>query len=198
MADLLDVPEGYDYHAPKIDVPPRVFWLNRLFRFLLAALLASSTWLAHGRPPLDTVALVALTLNQYPALYILVAFSSLGIYPVHEVLHGFGGYLYGLKTRFGWDWYSLAPFVTTYGRPQTRFETAFITLMPLVSLTVVFTPIVLFGSDLAAVVILPALLVNILGSGTDLNTAWKMWSLPDGALLQHDYDENTAYYVPSH
>ena len=45
MVDLLDVPEGYDYHAPKIDVPPRVFWFNRLLRLTLALLFATLTWL---------------------------------------------------------------------------------------------------------------------------------------------------------
>ena len=113
---------------------------------------------AHARP--------------YPALYILVAFSSLGIHPIREVLHGFGGYLYGLKTRFGWDWYSIALFVTIYEDRKTRFETALIMLMALVSLTVVFTLIVLFSSDLAVVAILSALRSR---PCSRRNTSFRRW-----------------------
>ncbi|EMA43538.1 MULTISPECIES: DUF3267 domain-containing protein [Halococcus] len=198
MVDLLEVPAGYDYHAPKIDVPPRVFWLNRLFRLTLALLFAALAWFAHGTPNLQRVAIAIITLQDAnPALYILIVCSSLGIYPVHEALHGLGGYLYGLNVRFGWDWYSLSPFVTTYGRPQTRFETVFVTIMPFLSLTLVLVPAVVAFSGLAAAVFLPALLINTLGSSSDFNTVWKMAHLPAGSLLENDRDERTAYYVPS-
>lgn len=198
MVDLLDVPEGYDYHAPKIDVPPRVFWLNRLLRLTLALLFATLTWFAHGTPDLQRVAIAIVTLQKAnPLLYILIVCSSLGIYLVHELLHGFGGYLYGLSIRFGWDWYSLSPFVTTYGRPQSRFETVFITIMPFFSLTLVLVPAVVAFSGLSAAVFLPPLLINTLGSASDFNTVWKMAHLPAGSLLENDRDEHTAYYVPS-
>jgi hypothetical protein len=198
MVDLFDVPEGYDYHAPKIDVPPRVFWFNRVFRLTLALLFAALAWVAHGTPDLQRVAIAIITLQDAnPALYILIVCSSLGIYPAHEVLHGLGGYLYGLNVRFGWDWYSLSPFVTTYGRPQTRFETVFVTIMPFLSLTFVLIPAVLAFSGLLAAVLLPPLLINTLGSASDFNTVWKMLHLPEGSLLENDRDEHTAYYVPS-
>ena len=199
MVDLLDVPDGYDYHAPAIDVPARVVWLNRLFRLVLALLVLAVAWLIHGRPPLTVVALGIATIHEHnPALYILIVISSLGIFPIHELIHAVAGYLRKLRVRIGWDWTYLAPFVTTYGRPQTRSETALVAGLPFATLTPLLVLIIVFASTPWAAVFTPPALINILGSGPDLNTLWRMHSLPDGALLQNDRDENTAYYVPSH
>lgn len=198
MIESSDAPDGYDYYTPRITVPARVIWLNRLFRLVLALLVGVLAWVAHGQPDLQRIAIAAITINDTnPGLYILIVFSSLGIYPIHELVHGIAGYLQGFNVRYGFDWTYLAPFATTYGRPQTRQETLFITLLPLVSLTIVLLLPVIFASGFVAAVLLPPLFINILGSAGDLNTVWKMYHLPTDALLENDRDENTAYYVPS-
>ena len=198
MSDLSDAPEGYDYHLPLIPVPTRVIWLNRLLRLLLAVLLGMIVWTAYGRPDLQRVALAAVTINSTnPGLYILIVFSSLGIYPIHELIHGVAGFLRGFSVRYGFDWTYLAPFATTYGRPQTRAETVFVALAPLVGLTAILLPVAVLSSGFVAAVLVPPLLINVLGAAGDLNTAWKMYHLPAGAVVEHDSDENTAYYLPA-
>ena len=189
--------DGYRYHNPEIEPAPRTYWINRAFRALLTLGILTTAWLAHEQPPLDRVLVTIFNLKDvYPGAYIGIVVASIAMYPFHELVHGVAGRLLGLRVRYGFDWYGPTPFVVTYGRPQTQAETAYIAAAPLVSISLVLFPLIVFGSSLFAAVMLLPLIVNTLGAATDLNTIWEMYQLESGVLIEHDREENAQYYIP--
>lgn len=197
-------PEGYDLHE-SIHVQP---WYVTVF-------LAIWGVGAFVGVPLLVVLIKGLdiTLAVYKEVLLPGGFAEAGIYGLwiigslvamlsaHEGLHAFVARMLGYKTKFSIEKYPIGgwtPQVLTYGRFESRFESAAITLAPLIIITPVsIATLVMADSSWAIATAAYITLGNVAGSVADLGAVWLLAQLPSGTLLYHDSTGRKQCYVPA-
>ena len=193
-------PDGYRCRDPPSGLPLYARLLIALWvPFSLLAVLALIA-VAHG--PADSLQLLATFVPHNFAAIALYAGWILSLVillvVIHELLHVLAATLLGYdvamqvhaSTRLDWE-----VSVITFGRCQTRLETAVIALAPLVIVTPFGIAALAFGGDGLVVAAAVLLAVNTAGAVIDVRTVLLMLSLPAGELLRHDGRGRRQYYT---
>ena len=193
-------PDGYRYRDSPSGLPLYARLLIALWvpgsLLLVLALIA----VVHG--PADSFRLFATFVPHNVAAIALYAGWVLSLVVllvvIHELLHVLVAALFGfdtamqahVTTRLDWE-----VSVITFGKCQTRQETAVIALAPLVLVTLFGVVALALGGDGLVVAAGVLLAVNAAGAVVDVQTVLLMLSLPTGELVRHDGNGRRQYYT---
>lgn len=111
---------------------------------------------------------------------------------VHELIHGTVMRYYGQDVTYGVHPAMGSFYAAAFGQFQRREQLFPIGLAPLVSITVVATPLLAVPVPVIAVTAYLVLLVNTTGAVGDLYVVWRLQRMPEGTLL-YDVDLRHMY-----
>lgn len=173
------------YHSPEPFAYPKMKLQVAALLILLptAGGLLYLIWLLQG----DQINLI---FRIEPADLLLVILTLIITITVHEWLHGVAYQLLGYRVTYGVSWHLLAAYAGAFGQWQQRNHNLITALTPLVSLTVLLTPLLAIPVPRLTLLIFVALLFNTSGAVGDLYLAGRLWRLPRRALL-YDVDIRT-------
>lgn len=196
-----DPPDGYRYRDSPSALPLSVRLLVGLWvPFALLAVLAL-VFAIHGVA--DVLELFATFVPHNFAAIALYAGWILSLVVllvvIHELLHILAGTLLGYDVvvqAHATTWLDWEVSVITFGRCQTRLETAVIALAPLALFTPFGIAALAFGGEGLVVAAAVLLAVNTAGAVVDVRTLLLMLSLSAGTLVRHDKEGRQQYYAP--
>lgn len=198
-----DPPEGYDLHDPILVQPWYVTALLGLWAvgaFVGVPLLVVVLKGLNTTLRVYSEVLLPTTFGAVIVYFAWIAVTLLGMACLHEGVHGVIARALNYKTEFSAEKYLVggwAPQVVTYGRFESRFESAVITLAPLLIITPVSIATIVIAND--SWVIATAAYVtlgNIAGSVVDIGAVWLLTQLPSGTLLYNNQVGQSQYYTP--
>ena len=193
-------PDGYRRREPPSSLP--LYARVILALWIPLSILAILAFIVAVDGLANTLELLTTFVPQTPSAYALYAgwIISLVLLQVivHELLHVLPAVLLGYDvavqahatTRLDWE-----VSVITFGRCQTRLETAVIALAPLLLFTPFGIAALILGGEGFTIAAGVVLLVNTTGAVLDVRTVLLMLSLPRGELVRFDSDGHQQYYT---
>lgn len=193
-------PDGYKCRDPPSGLPLYVRLLVALWVPCSLLAVLALVFAVHGFA--NSIALFATFVPRNFAAIALYAGWILSLVVllvvIHELLHVLAASLLGYDvamqahatTRLDWE-----VSVVTFGKYQTRLETAVIALAPLVIVTPFGIAALALGGDGFVIAAAVLLAVNSAGAVADVRTVLLMLSLPAGELVRHDGRGRRQYYT---
>lgn len=195
-------PDGYRHHDPGYEQP---WYVTKLVLIWILSVVVGVPVLIIAVHGVDTAlgvirAFSHENLNEWLIDLVWIG-TTIGITAcLHELIHAFAGYWFGLGCKFGLRYEGLltaGPEVLTYGGFQSIRESVAIALLPLIFLTPASLSILIVGQN--AWMIATAMVVaftNSIGAIGDIGSALLFCHLPTGELIYHDSEGRRQYYTP--